>query len=166
MLKTPPKRAGRDPILNVLTSLSHGKTYDGLDEGYASLSHWNPEFEYSFDKSFEPIDFMKPEYAVEGRTCEWTGEQMFLSDYGVIDTIEQFDEMFGEALRNDERTFFVTFVEIARKDQPASGGWRYHKWGPYFGTQNPKHEYIYHDTHIDRVFTFSIHLIEAEQVTA
>lgn len=76
--------------------------------------------------------------------------------YGVVDSPEQFAALFGEALESDGRDLSVTMTAIDRAAQSERGGWRWHKWGTYYGTQAPEHEYLFDDTHIDRVFIFSI----------
>lgn len=81
--------------------------------------------------------------------------------YGVVDSIPQFYKFFAEQLESDPRDFLVTFTPVYRRNQPAQGGWRYHKWGKYYGTQDPQHEYLYHDTHIDVVEVFHIYDISA-----
>jgi hypothetical protein len=49
------------------------------------------------------------------------------------------------------------------KDCPKcfGGGWRWHKWGPYIGTQEPKCEYIHDEPEIEEVFTY--HVYELKQ---
>lgn len=33
-------------------------------------------------------------------------------------------------------------------------------WGAYIGNQNPQHEYIYDDKHIDKVYCYHIYEID------
>lgn len=86
---------------------------------------------------------------------EWTFEDV-LPRYGIVDTPQQILELFPHIADDDVRRV-VTCVEIRREHEPSSDGWRYHKWGEYYGNQNPEHEYLYHDTHIDAVWTFHIY---------
>lgn len=76
--------------------------------------------------------------------------------YGVCDNIDQILALYSE-LDADDRRFVVTLTRIRRADQSESGGWRWHKWGEYIGTQKPEHEYLYDDTHIDEVFVYHIY---------
>ena len=75
---------------------------------------------------------------------------------GVCDNVDQVLKRYPE-LEASERQFIVTLTAIERGRQPASGGWRWSKWGAYIGTQNPQHEYLYDDRHIDKVYVFNIY---------
>jgi hypothetical protein len=157
MLRTPPRSKDTEmaAILN-LCGDGPPTPHPDLPDGYVVIGHWNPElvFNYVADRNSWP-EFAGDQYVVKDRTDEW-GDALVLSTHGVVDSIAQFEELFGDALRADPRHFFVSFVEIRRVTQPCSGGWRYHKWGAYYGTQNPQHEYIYHDKHITKVYTFKV----------
>lgn len=128
------------PTLDLIVDiLSNGRPSHLISLGYYQSYHFNFEQEL--------VQKPRDEYPLfEG-----------FGPFGVVDTVEQFDELFGDTLRNSPRKYVVSFVEIKREDQPASGGWRYHKWGEYYGTQEPQHEYLADDTHIDRVFSFHIY---------
>ena len=76
--------------------------------------------------------------------------------HGVCDNVEQVLHRYPE-LENSERQFIVTLTLIERSRQPASDGWRWHKWGDYIGIQKPEHEYLYDDQHIDKVYVFHIY---------
>jgi hypothetical protein len=78
--------------------------------------------------------------------------------YGVCDSIEQFnDAPIGRFVRDSPRRFVVSFVRIVKSTQPAEGGWRWHKWGPYIGKHESKCEYLYDEEDIDEVWTYSVH---------
>lgn len=85
-------------------------------------------------------------------------ETLFLNNYGVCDSPEQLLSIYD--FEKDERKLFICFVEIKREDEPSNGGWRYHKWGEYVGEQNPQSEYIYHDKHIEKVYTYSVYQLK------
>jgi hypothetical protein len=93
---------------------------------------------------------------------EWR-EERFLNSYGVVDTPEQLIELFP-FLKDSLRKFCISFVEIRREHQSSEGGWRYHKWGSYYGKQNPQQEYLYDDKHIERVYTFHIYELTDDMV--
>ena len=57
------------------------------------------------------------------------------SAYGVCDTPYQFIIRFYKLLKEDERTFVVSFTHI-----PKSNGFKWHKWGPYIGDGRPECE--------------------------
>ncbi|MDX5412855.1 MAG: hypothetical protein LPK02_07385 [Rhodobacterales bacterium] len=149
----------QDPIARALTLMTAGSAREAEAasiDGYAVISHWNPEFVIkeiaaAKGRSRDDFDFAYPELE--------TPEGDHIPIYGVCDSVEQFDALFGDTLRAHEHSFIVTFVEIRRADQHPNGGWRYHKWGEYVGTQEPMHEYLYDDKHIDRVFTFHINRV-------
>lgn len=82
-----------------------------------------------------------------------------LGAYGVCDSPEQFAEHFKDALTKDPRKLIVTFWEVRREDQSEDGGWRYHKWGQYIGSQKPENEYLYDDKHIEKVYCWHIYEI-------
>ena len=79
--------------------------------------------------------------------------------YGVCDNYEQVLERYKDILNNTDKNYVVGMCTVDRCRQSSEGGWRWHKWGEYIGTQNPKHEYLYDDTHIDRVYCFHIYEI-------
>jgi hypothetical protein len=75
--------------------------------------------------------------------------------YGVCDNWEQIIEQAPNLLTCPEK--LVIFLgEVVRKDQSPEGGWRWHKWGPYIGTQNPQCEYIYDEEGIEKVYCYHI----------
>lgn len=78
----------------------------------------------------------------------------YRSSYGVCDEIQQIKDHYPE-LESQDRKFVVLMTEI-RKDEEEGPGWRWHKWGPYIGTHQPRFEYLYDEEGIERVFTFRI----------
>lgn len=80
--------------------------------------------------------------------------------YGVCDNYEQILEKCKDILDTPNKNYVIGLSTVERATQPANGGWRWHKWGEYIGNQNPEHEYLYDDTHIDKVYCFHIYEIE------
>lgn len=80
--------------------------------------------------------------------------------FGVCDNYKQILQHHKDLLNNTNKNYVIILSTIERKNQDPTGGWRWHKWGPYIGTQNPKHEYLYDDTHIDKVYVYTIYEIE------
>ena len=80
--------------------------------------------------------------------------------YGVCDNYEQVLEKYKDILNDTDKNYVIGMCTIDREKQPTEGGWRWHKWGEYIGNQNPEHEYLYDDTHIDRVYCFHIYEID------
>lgn len=79
--------------------------------------------------------------------------------YGVCDNYKQILERYNNLLSNPNKNYVIGLSVVERKNQSPEGGWRWHKWGEYIGTQNPEHEYLYDDTHIDKVYCFHIYEI-------
>lgn len=78
-------------------------------------------------------------------------------DFGVCDDYTQILAKWPE-LESDPAHFIVALSLVRKADQESEGGWRWHKWGPYIGTKNPQHEYLYDEEDIEEVFCF--HIIE------
>ena len=76
--------------------------------------------------------------------------------YGVCDSVEQLLAACPE-LEDRGREFVVTVTPVCKDDEPDYGGWRWHKWGKYIGTQNPQCEYIRDEPSIDEVLCFHIY---------
>jgi hypothetical protein len=90
-----------------------------------------------------------------------TNNQIIVSwvDYGVCDNYEQILAKYAELFNDSNKKYVVGLSTVERKTQPSDGGWRWHKWGEYIGILNPQHEYIYDDTHIDKVYCYHIYEI-------
>jgi hypothetical protein len=99
-------------------------------------------------------------YALERSNSYIKGPQFTTNDaawyYGVCDGIENLLEVIPE-LTSKEHEFVVLLHKIAKKDQPNEGGWRWHKWGDYIGTQTPTTEYIYDEPEIEVVYCYHIY---------
>lgn len=77
--------------------------------------------------------------------------------YGVCDTPEQFIERFEKILDEDPRKFVVSFCIVRKENQTPSGGWRWHKWGPYIGDKEPQCEYLYDEPEIERACCYHVY---------
>jgi len=111
-------------------------------------------------KGMFEVQSFNPEHYVEGLR-NLHSERRYprftdMNSYGVVDSVEQFQRLFGETLEQDPRHFIVGFTEVRREWQPESGGWRWHKWGPYYGDHDPRHEYLYDEVDIDSVFVYHV----------
>lgn len=65
---------------------------------------------------------------------------------------------YNKILHDPERRFTIFFTPIIRSCQERVGGWRWHKWGPYLGKQEPTMEYLYDEPNIEMVYVF--HIVE------
>lgn len=88
-------------------------------------------------------------------------ENSELYAFGVIDTPEQFYEKFGKILEDDKRPLVVSFTHVAKNPENAGygGGWRWRKWGQYYGEGEPTTEYLNdEDGFADGVYCFHIYV--------
>jgi hypothetical protein len=86
-------------------------------------------------------------------------------DFGVCDDYRQILDRWPELANNPDHQYLVYLSLVRRADEPPTGRWRWHKWGPYIGTYKPRHEYLAHET-IDQVYTFSIVELRPDTVDA
>ncbi len=91
---------------------------------------------------------------------------LYWCNYGVADNASQVLDYYngllveyGDYMNN--RKFIIKMTPIFREDEPADGGWRWHKWGQYIGDFEPKCEYLYDEQGIDYVWVF--HILEVEE---
>ena len=82
--------------------------------------------------------------------------ELTVGPYGVCDSVEQLLAACPE-LEAPGRDFVVTLTKVRKADQPEDGGWRWHKWGEYIGTQNPTTEYLHDEPNIEEVYCFHIY---------
>ena len=137
MLIQEPKVHAPDPILAII-SVATGRSARATEirPGIYEIGHFGSS---AFLRDYEEYDSF--------------GER---GNYGVCDTVEQLLQHYPE-LEAEGRHFVVTITRVRRDQQSEEGGWRWHKWGEYIGTQNPRHEYLFDDTHIDEVLVFHIY---------
>jgi hypothetical protein len=176
---------GTDPLLKMIAEMNGG-TGDRvhLQTGVYLIGHWNfetevfdelnkyPEFspdsaqfandlharhpdKYDAYTGLSP-DVLKGLHKFVPAKDEWD-ELNYMDSLGVVDSVEQLLSLYD--FDADPRKLVISMVSIKRENCSSEGGWRYHKWGTYYGTQKPQHEYLYHDKHIDEVFTFHVHEI-------
>lgn len=83
-----------------------------------------------------------------------------LTSYGVADNIEQVKERYSNVISNPDVQVCIALMPIFKSHEPEDGGWRWHKWGEYIGTQNPQCEYLYDEPDIDVVLCFHVYVVE------
>lgn len=81
--------------------------------------------------------------------------------FGVADNIEQIKRYFAAAINNPNVNLVVSVVELKKEDEPAQGGWRWHKWGEYIGICYPQCEYLHDEPAIEKVLVFHGYFIES-----
>lgn len=79
----------------------------------------------------------------------------YINEYGVVDTPEQLLSLYD--FNSDSRKLAISFVLLEKENMEPRGGWRWHKWGEYLGTQDPQCEYLYDEPVIEKVCVFHIH---------
>ncbi len=81
-------------------------------------------------------------------------EKLYMSSYGVADNIQQVLDVCTPLVEDRANSYCIFCQEVLKSEQPINGGWRWHKWGEYHGTQNPKCEYLYNEPDIESVLVF------------
>ena len=147
LIEIPAEHCIPDPFLELIAQVNgNSPGIDELRKGIYSIGHFGGT---GFLEEFEHY----PEFSVPG-------DDRFLDDrrncYGVCDNIDQILKVFPE-LEKSDREFVVTVSKVERANQSPTGGWRWHKWGPYIGTHTPQHEYIYDEEGIDVVLCYHIY---------
>jgi hypothetical protein len=126
-----------------MIAMANGNTpgFEQLEDGFVQIGHFS-------------LCHMIDKYELKD---EWPVIDRMPNCYGVCDTPQQFIRRYKKTLSKSKRKFIVSFTEISKDKQSPSGGWRWHKWGPYIGTQKPTGcEYIYDEPKIERVFCYHI----------
>ena len=131
MLKNKPDFPFKSPLLSILNVGREYKKPEQAEEGAWIIDTLNGNYLVYGEDGRASIEFQYPEF--EDINC-----------YGVCDTPQQFMEDYGKVLKDDERTFIVTFCKIEKdpENKGKGGGWRWHKWGPYVGHGIPTTEYL------------------------
>ena len=104
--------------------------------------------EWNTYPEFDMVELDNPNE--DGDLTIWRGS------YGVCDHLANLFQVYPELLA-EGRTFVVSMTPIDRDDEPEDGGWRWHKWGAYIGTQKPTCEHLYDEPDIDLVYCYHIY---------
>lgn len=84
--------------------------------------------------------------------------------YGVADNYEQILNRHKYIADHPNKKFVILMTPIRQDEEPEVGGWRWHKWGEYIGTQHPVAEYIHDEPEIDMVYVFAIYRVEWNEI--
>lgn len=87
-------------------------------------------------------------------------EDRFDYEYGVVDNATQ----ILENCEIPENAIVLMTPVFKQKDKPCSG-WRWHKWGPYYGVQNHMCEYLNDEDDVEMIYCFSIRTLFSMEVT-
>lgn len=152
-------------LINEVLSENH-PIEESPREGIHILQHWNPEMEFvelSTDAPFwengsssEFIAILREWYADNYPCFEFKWDYELTPDHGVCDNYEQILARWPHLEELEDEKFAITMVPILKETQEASGGWRWHKWGEYIGSQDPQAEYIFDEPLIEKVYTFQV----------
>lgn len=142
----------QNPLMNIISALvGNGPEFQQplqLESGVYEINHFNGEHELNREHGWAvDLDHQYPKLVNSGGG--WFGS------YGVCDHYQQVLEQCPMLITSD-REFVVFVTAIHQDDEPEEGGWRWHKWGEYIGTQNPMCEYLYDELYIDLVYTYHI----------
>lgn len=156
---------------SVSVSLSSSPKYKINDMPTVIIDTWdkrNRHFKkviHSVNRKFYQTDWSDIEKMSEQELNKLRSKHNTMDEvitYGVADNIEQICKHY-KFLENHPDNFTIFFSEIHKSHQPECGGWRWHKWGPYLGTQKPTMEYLYDEKEIDKVIIFSITKVEVKK---
>lgn len=81
-------------------------------------------------------------------------EKSWHYEYGVVDNATQ----IIENCKIPEDAVVLMVPVFKNKDEPFSG-WRWHKWGAYYGIQNHQCEYLNDEDDVEMIYCFSIHVL-------
>lgn len=95
----------------------------------------------------------------------FTKEMPYFSDYGVCDHYQQVLDLYPEMVTNTSE-YFIFLTPVTKLTQPSYGGWRWHKWGKYIGTQDPQAEYLADEPEIEEVYCYHIYKLSTTQLIA
>lgn len=93
-----------------------------------------------------------------GKTYKEYPDLGYANCYGVCDSVENLLSYIPE-LEASARKFVVRMTSEERdiENKGGGGGWRWHKWGPYIGSQDPQCEYLDDEPLIEKIYTYHIY---------
>lgn len=148
---------------------SDGKEWDSIkDLKFSDISEklhdgvyqfWDVNGEFLIERTSYEI---KSNYPWEAKTLKdyVNSSESYISSYGVCDDYSQILEKYKNFIYVPDRKFVIILCEIRKDQEPQEGGWRWHKWGEYIGTQESQSEYIHDEPEIERVFVYHIYEIQ------
>jgi len=83
-------------------------------------------------------------------------EEELRLNYGVCDDIEQVLNHYRDLLDRHDLYFCISFYRLERDTEPPQNGWRWEKWGPYIGKQQPQRRYLFDEPLIESVYVFQL----------
>ena len=158
LIEMPAEYRRPDPIFAMIASINGNEPQTSEERvGIYRIGHFgSSDFMRGWESypEFDPIP-VRDDMSAKMKEDAWDGT-VGRNAYGVCDSLEQLLAHFPE-LEAPGREFVVTLTEVRKADQPSSGGWRWHKWGPYIGTFDHQYEYLYDEKGIESVLIFHIY---------
>lgn len=140
----------RDPVLAfMLSRIANGFERTRLAQGVYQIGHFSLDRELDLD-SMSKFEKNYPEL----KPADPDG---YFGCYGVCDNWEQIIERCPMIRDDPDRHFVVSVTCMRKADQSPSGGWRWHKWGDYIGTQSPQCEYLYDEPVIEQAYVYHVY---------
>ena len=142
-------------------------TIEGIAEAFTPYANWIESFTDEDKKELKVVpdknlDFAgvyicadhNDHYNIERLTDYKEDDSLY--DYGVVDNATQIFE-------NCEipENAVVLMVPIIKSCE-SEFGWRWHKWGPYYGIQNHQCEYLYDEEEVEMIYCFSVVTLRME----
>ena len=143
-------------------------TRPGVFHGALNLGYWLESYGFKLNESVHSDAAERYLKGVDDGTRAPWPEDWGPDSYGVADTEEQILEYLKYYINHPSRLFVISITTMKRDVSNAGkgGGWRWHKWGTYVGTQQPQMEYLDDEPEIDQALVFSIIEIMQEDADA
>ena len=136
-------------LLNAIAGNNDGnQEHKQLAPGIYEINHYNSES--LLDRSQGWADGFNYQYPKLTTT-----DDDYFGSYGVCDNYQQVLDKCP-MLSTSKREFVLFVTAVCKADQYEEGGWRWHKWGEYIGTQPATCEYLYDEPLIDMVYVYHI----------
>lgn len=92
------------------------------------------------------------------KLTDWEEVKGIFWDYGVVDNATQI-------LKNVDvpENAVVLMTPIFKNKKEPGSGWRWHKWGPYYGVQNHQCEYLNDEKDVEMVYAFDVYRLKKKE---
>lgn len=124
-----------------------------IAKGVYETNHFNFDHELgirSFDDRYPHLKTIE----AQPDDGEWDN---YFGAYGVCDDYTQVLARCRELADDWPEKYVMSVTRIRRDEESEDGGWRWHKWGEYIGTQQPTTEYIFDEPSIEQVYCYHIY---------
>lgn len=152
----------KDPVLVALArAVGDGdSTPVRLTQGVYEIKHFN--FDHELGLRWNDMKDQYPELTKRGPVWLEHGEPFrrnYFGCYGICDNYQQVVDQCVELQPAHATKYVMSVTCMRKKDQSSEGGWRWHKWGEYIGTQKPTTEYLYDEPVIEEVYCYHIYKV-------